>query len=117
MIKKTMYMLAILAACSWTSLRAEDTNAPAAAATNDMAAMATTNAAPADTGPKPDPAGTATGMSVDAQSPAGTFVTTAPADLSDDDKKDPAKVKTYNDAKKAFDDYTAQSKLEPLAVK
>ena len=115
MIKKTMYMLAILAACGWSSLRAEDTNAPAAA-TNAVAA-ATTNAPPADTTPKPDPAGTATGMSVDAQSPAGTFVTAAPADLSDDDKKDPAKVKTYTDAKKAFDDYTAQAKLEPLAVK
>jgi len=56
-------------------------------------------------------------MSVDAQSPGGTFVTAAPADLSDDDKKDPAKVKAYTDAKKAFDDYTAQAKLEPLAVK
>jgi len=115
MIKKTMYMLAILAACGWSSLRAEDTNAPAA--TTNAVAEATTNAPPADTTPKPDPAGTATGMSVDAQSPGGTFVTAAPADLSDDDKKDPAKVKTYNDAKKAFDDYTAQAKLEPLAVK
>jgi hypothetical protein len=37
--------------------------------------------------------------------------------VSDDDKKDPAKVKTYNDAKAAFDDYTRQAKLEPLAVK
>ena len=109
MIKKMIYVIAMLAALSISSLRAEDTNAPAAAAT--------TNAPPADTGPKPDPAGTATGMSVDAQSPAGTFVTTAPADLSEADKKDPAKVKAYNDAKKAFDDYTAQAKLEPLAVK
>src|SRR5664280_1622403 len=68
--------------------------------------------------PKPDPAGTATGSSVDAQDASGThFVVTAPADLSDDDKKDPAKVKAYNDTKKAFDDYTAQAKLEPLAVK
>ena len=108
MLKRTLFVIAILAACSLASLRAQDTNAPAAAPTT---------AAPADAGPKPDPAGTATGMSVDAQSPAGTFVTTAPADLSDDDKKDPAKVKTYNDAKKAFDDYTAQAKLEPLAVK
>ena len=110
MMKKMLFITAMLAACSLASLRAEDTNAPATAA-------ATTNAPPADTGPKPDPAGTATGMSVDAQSPAGTFVTAAPADLSDDDKKDPAKVKAYNDAKKAFDDYTAQAKLEPLAVK
>src|SRR5664280_857376 len=68
--------------------------------------------------PKPDPAGTATGSSVVAQDASGThFVVTAPADLSDDDKKDPAKVKAYNDTKKAFDDYTAQAKLEPLAVK
>jgi Amt family ammonium transporter len=111
MTKKLVCIIAVLAACCWSNLRAEDTNAPAAAA------AATTNAPPADTGPKPDPAGTATGMSVDAQSPAGTFVATAPTDLSDDDKKDPAKVKAYNDAKKAFDDYTAQAKLEPLAVK
>jgi Amt family ammonium transporter len=114
MMKKTICVIAMLAACSWSSLRAAD--APAAADTNAMAATVT-NAPPADTTPKPDPAGTATGMSVDAQSPAGTFVTAAPADLSDDDKKDPAKVKTFNDAKKAFDDYTAQAKLEPLAVK
>jgi ammonium transporter, Amt family len=106
----------MLTACGWSSLLAEDTNTPAAAATNAVAATAT-NAPAADTGPKPDPAGLATGMSVDAQSPAGTFVTAAPADLSDDDKKDSAKVKTYTDAKKAFDDYTAQAKLEPLAVK
>ena len=106
MIKKAICVIAMLAVCSLTSLRAEDTNAPAPAAS-----------APADAGPKPDPAGTATGMSVDAQSPGGTFIVTAPSDLSGDDKKDPAKVKAYNDAKKAFDDYTAQSKVEPLAVK
>jgi Amt family ammonium transporter len=116
MIKKTVYVIALLAACCWSTVRAEDTNASTAAAGTNAVAGAT-NAPPADTGPKPDPAGTATGMSVDAQSPAGTFVVTAPADLSDDDKKDPAKVKAYNDAKKALDDYTAQSKLEPLAVK
>src|SRR5579883_2496400 len=111
MMKKMLFVIAVLGACSLASLRAEDTNASA------MTAAAATNAPAADTGPKPDPAGTATGMSVDAQSPAGAFVTTAPADLSDQDKKDPAKVKAYNDAKKAFDDYTAQAKLEPLAVK
>src|SRR5215471_3984901 len=94
MIKKTLGLMAMLAVCSLSSLRAQDTNAPAD--TNAMAA-ATTNAPAADTGPKPDPAGTATGMSVDAQSPAGTFVTTAPADLSEDDKKNPDKVKAYND--------------------
>jgi Amt family ammonium transporter len=37
--------------------------------------------------------------------------------LSGDDLKDTNKVAAYKDAKKAFDDYTAQSKLEPLAVK
>jgi len=41
----------------------------------------------------------------------------APADLSADDAKDAAKVKAFADAKKAADDYAAQSKLEPLAVK
>jgi Amt family ammonium transporter len=56
-------------------------------------------------------------MAVDAASPASSFVVTAPSELSADDKKDPAKVSAFNDAKKAFDDYTAQSKTEPLAVK
>jgi len=67
--------------------------------------------------PKPDPSGTATGMAVDAQSPAGTFIVSAPSDLSADDKKDPDKVKAYNDAKKASDDYAKQAVAEPLAVK
>jgi Amt family ammonium transporter len=67
--------------------------------------------------PKPDPAGTATGMAVDAQNPGGTFLVTAPSDLSADDKKDKDKVKAFDDAKKAFDDFTAQSKAEPLAMK
>ncbi|HZP58853.1 MAG TPA: ammonium transporter [Opitutaceae bacterium] len=68
---------------------------------------------------QPDANGSATGMSVDAQASAGTsvFQVSAPADLSDDDKKNPDKVKAYNDAKKAYDDYVAQSKVEPLAVK
>jgi Amt family ammonium transporter len=88
-------------------LFAQDTNAPAAS----------TNAPAADTGPKPDPAGTATGMAADAQSPAGTFVVSEPTALSDEDAKDPVKKKAYDDAKKAFDDYTNQSKVEPLAVK
>jgi len=110
MIKRVLYLLAVLSACCWSTLGADDTNAPAL--TN-----APTAAAPADTGPKPDPAGTATGLSVDAQSPSGTFVVSAPAELSADDKKDPAKVKKYGEDKKAFDDYTAQAKLEPLAVK
>src|SRR5476651_250680 len=63
--------------------------------------------------PKPDPAGTATGVASDVPG----FVVTAPTDLSADDKKDKDKVKAFDDAKKAFDDYTAQSKMEPLAVK
>ena len=71
----------------------------------------------ADDDPKPDPSGTATGMAVDAQSPAGTFQVSAPSDLSADDKKDPDKLKAYNDAKKASDDFVKQSAAEPLAVK
>ena len=69
--------------------------------------------------PKPDPNGSATGMAVDAQAGAGvsTFVVSAPSDLSDDDKKDPAKVKAYKDAKQASDDFTKQSAAEPLAVR
>ena len=94
-----------------TNSAASDTNAPAAM-TNAAAATS-----PPDTGPKPDPAGTATGLAADAQSPSGPFVVSAPADLSDDDKKDAAKVKTYTEAKKAYDDYLAQAKIEPLAVK
>jgi Amt family ammonium transporter len=109
-MKKTLISLGLLTLLAGSSLLAQDTNTPAA--TNTPPA-----AAPADTGPKPDPAGTATGLSVDAQAPNGTFVVTAPTELSDDDKKDKDKVKAYQDAKKAFDDYTAQAKLEPLAVK
>ncbi len=67
--------------------------------------------------PKPDPAGTATGMAVDAQAPNGTFIVTPPSDLSADDKKDKDKLQAYNDAKKASDEYTAQARTEPLAVK
>ena len=63
--------------------------------------------------PKPDPAGTATGTIVDVPG----FVVSAPADLSADDAKDKDKAKAYADAKKAADDYAAQAKLEPLAVK
>src|SRR6266404_969790 len=111
MHKKTLAFLAILTLfLAQPGIAQPDTNAPAAA-------VAGTNAPAADTTPKPDPAGTATGLSVDAQAPNGTFVVTAPAELSADDKKDPAKVKKYADDKKAFDDYTAQAKLEPLAVK
>jgi len=63
--------------------------------------------------PKPDPAGTATGVASDVPG----FVVTAPTELSADDKKDKDKVKAYDDAKKAFDDYTKQAAVEPLAVK
>ena len=63
--------------------------------------------------PKPDPNGGATGVAADVPG----FVVSAPAELSADDKKDKDKVKAYDDAKKAFDDYTKQSSVEPLAVK
>jgi Amt family ammonium transporter len=63
--------------------------------------------------PKPDPAGTATGVAADVPG----FVVAAPADLSDDDKKDKDKVKAYDDAKKAADEYAKQASVEPLAVK
>jgi len=95
------------------SLRADDTNATAGTAMTNAPA-----AAPASTDPKTDPAGTATGSSADAQDAAGNhFVVSEPTALSGDDLKDTNKVAAYKDAKKAFDDYTAQSKLEPLAVK
>src|SRR6202012_424456 len=81
------------------------TNAPAAAAP------------PASADPTPDPAGTATGMAVDAQAPNGTFIVTAPTELSGDDLKDTNKVAAFKDAKKVFDDYTAQVAKEPLALK
>jgi Amt family ammonium transporter len=63
--------------------------------------------------PKPDPAGTSTGAISDVPG----FVVSAPADLSADDAKDAAKKKAYDDAKKAADEYAAQAKAEPLAVK
>ncbi len=117
MIRKTLIGGALLLACFCFKSPAAETNTPADAATNAVAA-ATTNAAPADTTPKPDPAGTSTGAAGDAADAGGnTFVQTAPADLSDDDKKDAAKVKTYNEAKAAYDDYLKQAKVEPLAVK
>jgi Amt family ammonium transporter len=63
--------------------------------------------------PKPDPNGGSTGVAADVPG----FIVSAPADLSDDDKKDTNKVATYTEAKKAADDYAAQAKMEPLAVK
>src|SRR5438445_269544 len=112
MLKRIILLTALLSACCWSRLQAEDTNAPAATT------AAATNAAPADTTPKPDPAGTATGAATDAADAGGnTFVVTEPTALTDEDKKDAAKVKTYADSKKAYDDYLAQAKIEPLAVK
>ena len=98
-------LFTFLLMCSTRTLHAEDTNAaPAAAA-----------AEPASTDPKADPGGIATGMAADAQDASGThFVVSAPADLSPEDKSDTNKVATFNANKKAFDDYTAQAKLEPL---
>ncbi len=101
---------ALLLAAAVRAADSADTNAPAAAA---PATPATTT----DATPKPDPGGTATGMAVDAQSPAGLFIPAAPAELSADDQKDAAKVKAFAEAKKAYDDFQAQAKLEPLAVK
>jgi len=86
-------------------------------AADDTNAAAATNA-PASTDPKPDPAGTATGAAADAQDAAGNhFVVSEPTALSDDDKKDPAKVKKFDEDTKAYKEYVAQAKLEPLAVK
>jgi Amt family ammonium transporter len=122
MIKRIIFAGVLLTACFCSTLRAQTTNTPDATTNVTAAAASTTNAvattnAP-DTAPKPDPAGTATGAASDAQDAGGThFVVTEPTALSDDDKKDAAKVKTYQDAKKAYDDYLAQSKVEPLAVK
>ena len=114
-MKRYLLILALIAttALSVLPLRADDTNA--------MAGMAMTNApaaAAASTDPKPDPAGIATGASADAQDAAGNhFVVSEPTALSGDDLKDTNKVAAYKDAKKSFDDYTSQAKLEPLAVK
>jgi Amt family ammonium transporter len=68
--------------------------------------------------PKPDPAGHATGAAADAADASNTsFVISAPADLSAADKQDPTKVKAYQDAKKAYEDFMSESKAEPLAVR
>ncbi len=109
MIKRTLYLVTIIATCCCSTLRAQDTNAPAAAA-------------PAAPAPNNDPGGGNTGNIGDVSGSGGsysypTFQVTEPTALSADDAKDPAKKKAYDDAKKAFDDYTAQAKAEPLAVK
>src|SRR5690242_925954 len=63
--------------------------------------------------PKPDPNGGNTGAAGDVPG----FVVSAPAELNADDAKDTNKVASFQAAKKASDDYAAQAKLEPLAVK
>src|SRR6202158_5467049 len=63
----------------------------------------------ADDGPKPDPAGTATGDKSTALDAAGNaFVVSEPTDPTAPD---------YATKKKAFDDFQAQATKEPLAVK
>jgi Amt family ammonium transporter len=63
----------------------------------------------ADDGPKPDPAGTATGDKTTAVDAAGNpFVVPEPLDKTAPD---------YIQNKKAFDDFQAQAAREPLAVK
>ena len=63
----------------------------------------------ADDGPKPDPAGTATGDKSAAVDAAGNpFVPVEPTDKTAPD---------YAQNRKAFDDYQAQAAKEPLAVK
>jgi len=103
-------LLLLLSVCR--PILAQTTNAPAATA------PAAAAAAPAPAAPTPDPQGYNTGAGSDAADASNTAILlTAPADLSDADKKDATKVKAYTDAKKAFDDQQAQIKLEPLAVR
>ena len=87
-----------------TNMPAADTNAPAASTANN------------------DPGGGTTGVASDATGAAGAYsyaagLISARPRLTGDDLKDTNKVAAYNDAKKAFDDYTAQAAKEPLAVK
>ena len=110
MMKRIITLALLVSAFCASSLRAQNTNA--------MAGMAMTNAPAADaaaasTDPVPDPNGGATGKISDVPG----FVVSEPTALSGDDLKDTNAVAKYTDAKKAFDDYTSQSKLEPLAVK
>jgi ammonium transporter, Amt family len=113
-VKPTKFIccLAVIAGCWSGSLHAQNAQAPPDTGASSAVAPA------ADAAPKPDPSGTATGAAVDAQDAAGNhFVVTEPSALSADDKKDPAKVKAYQEASKAYTDYTGQSKVEPLAVR
>ena len=106
LFKLSLAAALLLGGLTLTNVRADDTN---------MAGMTMTNApdAAASTDPVPDPAGTKTGVASDVPN----FVVTAPTELTGDDLKDTNKVAAYMDAKKAFDDYTKQAALEPLAVK
>src|ERR1044071_5938025 len=116
MLKRIVLLTTLLIASSWSTLKAQDTNAAAATGIATTNSAAATNAAPAE--PKPDPSGTATGAASDAADAGGnTFGVTEPTPLTDEDKKDAAKVKSYAESKKAYDDYLAQAKVEPLAVK
>jgi Amt family ammonium transporter len=107
--------LALFGALSVSVVRAQTTNSMPEMGTNAPTAA---TAAPADAAPTPDAEGTKTGASSDVQDAGGNhFVISAPAELTGDDLKDTNKVAKYTSDKKDFDDYTAQAKLEPLAVK
>jgi Amt family ammonium transporter len=114
MIKKYFGLLAagLMLASSVSLGRAQTTN------TNAAMPMAAPAAPAAPAGPTPDSQGYNTGAAGDAADASNTaIILSAPADLSDADKKDATKLKAYTDAKKAYDDQQAQMKLEPLAVR
>ena len=72
----------------------------------------------ADDEPKPDATGDKTGDRTTAIDAGGNaFMVSEPAKLSDEDAKDPAKKKAYDDALKAYNDFKAQLDKEPLAAK
>jgi len=72
----------------------------------------------ADDEPKPDPTGDKTGDRNTAFDAGGNaFMVSEPAKLSDEDAKDPAKQKAYDDALKAYNDFKAELDKEPLAAK
>ncbi|MEY2467158.1 MAG: ammonium transporter, Amt family [Verrucomicrobiota bacterium] len=109
----TIGTLTLLGALSLSTLRAQDSNSMAGMAMTNAPAADTNAAAAATTDPATDPAGLTTGKASDVPG----FIVSAPTELAGDDLKDTNKVATYTDAKKAADDYAAQAKLEPLAVK
>jgi len=72
----------------------------------------------ADDQPKPDPAGTATGdRSTVLDAGGNAFMVSEPAKLSEEDAKDKDKVKAYEDALKAYNEFKAEADKEPLALK